>query len=288
MPPSCGCSKTSRRRHAGSRCRDARAPTERFVLTVFHRLSSAGTLRSSGARSLDLVQPGQSRAAYVGAPAPVEIDTPPASARYKSLLLEQDTQTRQRSELLDRLERELSGTANGDGGIAKGDREARASALQAELADQVARRQQLLGALQHMPRADWSPTPGEDESPNLTAQDGSVYTPPTSTLAPAVETTRPTIDVAAVSPRRLSTASVPGNGSDGASQSDSDSDSDHHSNSGSDPRVAPAGMNAAVQDCTRMAEKLKSLWTELSLAVGSQRDYSSLLTMVRDATTDFW
>eukprot|EP01043_Picozoa_sp_COSAG02_P050457 COSAG02_NODE_5187_length_4558_cov_2.566495_3_plen_378_part_00 len=237
--------------------------------------------------------PSESRAAYVGAPAPVETDTPPAPARYKALLLEQDAQTRQRSELLDRLERELSGTAHGDGGIAKGDREARASALQAELADQAARRQQLLAALQDMPRADWSPTPGEDNSSNLTAQDGSVYTPPTSTpFAPAVETTGPTIDVDAVSPRRLSTASVPGSdgsdGSDGDSQSQSDSDHHSNSNSDSDPRVAPEGMNAAVQDYTRTAEKLKTLWTELSLAVGSQRDYSSLLTMVRDAMTDFW
>ena len=47
-------------------------------------------------------------------------------------------------------------------------------------------------------------------------------------------------------------------------------------------------MNAVVQDYTQMAGKLKSLWGELSLAVGSHRDYSSLLTMVRDATTDFW
>jgi hypothetical protein len=212
----------------------------------------------------------------------VETDTPPAPARYKALLLEQDAQTRQRSELLDRLERELSDTANGDGGVTKGGREARASALQAELADQAARRQQLLGALQHMPRADWSPTPAEDESSNLTAQDGPAFPPASTPFVPVVETIRPTD---AVSPRRLSNATVPG--SDGDSHSNSDSDSDH-SDSGSEPRVAPAGMNAVVQDYTQMAGKLKSLWGELSLAVGSHRDYSSLLTTVRDATTDFW
>lgn len=227
------------------------------------------------------VATSEPRPAYVAAPVAVETDSPPPPARYKALVLEQDAQSRQRTELLDRLERELASTDHNDGGVAKFDRDARARALQAELAEQVARRQQLLGALQHMPRGDEPANPPAEESPRLTDQDGPAQ-PPTPTPSPcAVDLIVPTAAVsprrlsAAVSPRRLSAASMPG--SDG-------SDAHSHSDSDSEPRVAPAGR----QDYQQVAEQTRSLWGELRPAVGSQRDYSSLLTMVRDATNDFW
>ena len=212
---------------------------------------------------------------YVAAPVTMETDSPPPPARYKALLLEQDAQSRQRTLLLDRLERELASTDLEDGGVAKHDRDARARALQAELAEQSARRQQLLGALRHMPRGNGPPNPPSEESECSTDQDGPAQLPTPTPSPCAVDLILPS---AAISPRRLSAASMPGSdGSDAHSHSDSDSDSETRV-------VAPKAM----QDYQRVAEQTRSLWGELKLAVGSQRDYCSLLTMVRDATNDFW
>ena len=231
--------------------------------------------------------PGGSSAAYVGAPA-AELESPPEAVRYRELLLEQDAQSRQRDELLERLACEIgaAGTKAGEGGGTD-----RARALQDELAGQADRRQRLLGALQSLPEPPRS-VPQDREQP----VDSDAGSPRFTGLLDAVPERAerfPTPRAAPRSPAPQALYSPVQSPSRLPDRDDGNSPDEIGSNVSSDGDDAgggggPLDRGASEPDRAELAARLSSLWSEFRVAVRSPRDYYSVLTMIRDATADFW
>jgi hypothetical protein len=249
--------------------------------------SPAATARPQAARSPAPV-PSESRAAYVAAPVAVEPDTPPETVRYRELLLEQDAQSRQRSELLELLGREIGAAVDSEGG-GTDDRLAHARALQEELAGQTERRQHLLGALQQVPQPDYPPGVVESQRSDVDEQQAEEAAPLLHAAVPPVpvERAEATPEVERLAAPQRQPAVIMSSSEDGDQLSGSDSSS--NSCSGSDAGASgPEGRNASVQYRGQLTTRMRSLWGDLRQVVRSQRDYSSVLTMVCDATADFW
>ena len=74
-----------------------------------------------------------------------------------------------------------------------------------------------------------------------------------------------------------------GGDDDSPGESDISSDGDAGDEGG-----RPLDRGASEPDRAELAARLCSLWGEFRVAVRSPRDYRSVLTMIRDATADFW